>query len=116
MPTYVTGPEITTFVGAESPDADETAWASACASAVQAAIEHRLNGAVVTDPSPAFDELRVAARIAGGEAYKRKEATFGVTGYADLQGAAIRVAKDYVEGVRPIINRYAMRGGSGGIG
>ena len=113
MPTYVTGPEVTTFVGIVTPTAEEIAWALACASAVQSAITHRLNGAVIIDPSDAFTELRVAARLAGGEAFKRKEATFGVTGYADMQGQAIRVAKDYVEGIRPIINRYAIGAGVG---
>lgn len=113
MPTYVTGSQILAFAGVDAPDAAEIEWAGACAAAVQQGIEHRLNGAVIVDPSGAFDELKVAARIAGGEAFKRKEATFGVTGYADLQGAAIRVAKDYLEGVRPIINRYAIAGGVG---
>lgn len=113
MPTYVTGPEITTFVGVLTPDAEEIAWGAACASAVQAGIEARLMGAVIVDPSSAFSELRVAARLAGAEAYKRKEATFGVTGFADLQGNAIRVAKDYLEGIRPIIDRYRIRMGIG---
>jgi len=113
MPVYVTGPEITTFVGADAPDANEIAWAVACASAVQAAIESRLNGAVIVDPSLPFDELRVAARLAGAESFKRKEATFGLTGFADLQGAAIRVARDYVEGIRPLIDRYRIVGGIG---
>lgn len=114
MPVYVTGPEITTFVmGDNTPSADEIAWALACANAVQAGIEWRLHGAVIVDPSNAFSELRVAARLAGAEAYKRKEAIFGVTGFADMQGNAIRVAKDYLEGMRPIINRCAVGAGVG---
>lgn len=113
MPVYVTGVETTTFAGISAPDADEQAWAAACAAAVQAAIESRLNGAVIADPSLAFDELRVAARIAAAEAFKRKEATFGITGFADLQGAAIRVARDYMDGIRPLVDRYRIVGGIG---
>lgn len=113
MPTYVTGPEITTHVGIAAPNAAEIEWAAACAAAVQSGIAKRLNGAVIVDPSDAFSELRVAARLAGAEAYKRKEAPFGVTGFSDLQGNAIRVAKDYLEGIRPIIDRYRLRGGIG---
>jgi hypothetical protein len=58
-------------------------------------------------------ELDVAAMLAGAEAYKRKEATWGLTGYADLEGNAIRVAKDYLEGIKPIADRY---GNGPGIG
>lgn len=106
MPTYVTGAEVLTFVGVAAPEADETAWAGLCAGAVQAAIDTKMGATVVVDPSNAFSELRVAARIAASEAYKRKEATFGLTGYADLQGAAVRVARDYMDGVNPLIGRY----------
>jgi hypothetical protein len=60
-----------------------------------------------------MDELKVAARIAGTEAFKRKEAAFGLTGYADLQGAAIRVSRDYLQAVYPQIDRY---GNGPGIG
>jgi hypothetical protein len=35
---------------------------------------------------------------------------YGLTGYVDLEGAAIRVARDYLEGVAPIIARYASIG------
>ena len=110
---YVSGAEVLTFVGADTPDTDETNWATACAAAVESAITQRLNGAVIADPSGAHDELHVAARIAAAEAFKRKEAIFGVTGYADLQGAAIRVARDYMDSVRPIIDRYRIVGGIG---
>jgi hypothetical protein len=112
---YVTGGEVLTQVGATSPDADETAWAGLVAGAIESAIAVRLNGAVIVDPSPAFTEIKVAALIAAQEAYKRKEAVFGVTGFADLQGAAIRVARDYMDGVRPILDRYRL-GAGGGIG
>ena len=52
--------------------------------------------------------MNVALLIGGAEAYKRREATFGLTGYADLEGSAIRVAKDYLDSVTPLIQRYSM--------
>ena len=91
---YVTGAQILTFVGAGAGNADEQEWAGACAAAIESAITERLGGAIIADPSPAHDEISVAARIAGAEAYKRKEAVFGVTGFADLQGNAVRVARE----------------------
>lgn len=108
---YVTGAQVLAFVGIESPSAAETEWSDACAAAVEAAITSRLGGAVIADPSPALDELSVAARLAAAEAFKRKEATFGITGYSDLQGAAIRVARDYMDGVKPLVDRYRIVGG-----
>lgn len=110
---YTTGAQVLAFAGIVSPDAEETEWADACAAAVDAAITLRLGGAVIADPSLAMDELKVAARLAAAEAFKRKEATFGVTGYSDLQGAAIRVARDYMDGVYPLVNRWRIVGGIG---
>ena len=112
---YVTGAEVLTHVGNPAPGPGEDAdWADAVAAAVESAITARLNGAVIVDPSPAFDELHVAAILAAAEAYKRKEAAFGLTGFADMQGAAIRVARDYLDGVYPIVNRYRNVAGSFG--
>jgi hypothetical protein len=45
------------------------------------------------------------------EAYKRREAPFGVTGFADLEGAAVRVARDSLEGVKPGLARWRQRTG-----
>jgi hypothetical protein len=73
----------------------------------------RLNGAVIESPSGAEDELNVALLLAGAEGYKRREATFGLTGFADLEGNAIRVARDYLAGMQPLVDRY---GNGPGIG
>lgn len=109
----VTGAQILDYVGVKAPTASDEEWANAVAKAVTAGATFLLNGAVITAPSAAEDELNVALLIAGAEAYKRREATFGLTGYADLEGSAIRVAKDYMEGVKPIVFRY---GNGPGIG
>jgi hypothetical protein len=109
---WVTGAAILAALGIAAPSADDTAWADACASAVSAGVDRRLvgvGGDVALDPA-AFSELTWAATIAGAEAYKRREAVYGLTGYVDLEGAAIRVARDYLEGIGPIIARYATVG------
>jgi hypothetical protein len=110
---WVTGAAILVQSGAYSdpltaPAADSQ-WADACAAAVNAGIDYRLTGGEPwVDPAP--PEIVWAALGAGVEAYKRREATFGITGYVDLQGAAIRVARDYLEAVAPILARYATVG------
>jgi hypothetical protein len=107
---YVTGAQVLALVGITAPSGTETAWATACASAVNAAVEIKLQGVVIDNPSPAYDELTVAAQLAGAEAFKRREAVFGVTGYSDIEGAAIRIARDYLAGVAPLIARYSIPG------
>lgn len=108
---FVEPSAILAYVGVRNPTDDETAWATACARAVNDGIITRLNGAFITNPPP--DELVVAAIMAGGEAYKRREAPFGITGFNDIEGNAIRLARDYLDGVRPVIDRY---GAGPGIG
>lgn len=111
---WVTGAEVLVHSGAYSDPAQATPadieWADLCAAAVSAGIDARTAGAVWVNPPLQPAELLLAARQAGVEAYKRREATFGLTGYVDLQGAAIRIARDYLEAVAPIIDRYATRG------
>jgi hypothetical protein len=109
----VTGTQILTFVGVTTPTVDQQAWADKVASALISGLTVRLNGAIILDDSAAEDELEVALLIAGAEAYKRQEATFGLTGYADLEGSAIRVARDYLDSVKPMIDRYSAGPGIG---
>jgi hypothetical protein len=108
----LTGPDILEFVGVKTvtPDSIEERWAEMVAAALVSGLTQRLNGAVIVDGSGAEAELNVALRIGGAEGYKRREATFGLTGYADLEGNAIRVARDYLDGVRPLIERYSVPG------
>ena len=105
---WVTGAAILAHAGIAAPSADETRLGGRCArEAITAGINARLADAPLTGDTP---ELSWSALTAGVEAYKRREAIFGVTGYVDLQGAAIRVARDYLEAVAPIIARYATLG------
>jgi hypothetical protein len=118
---WVSAEEILVAVGHTDPSAAspaETAWAEACAAAVNEGIDLKLEGVafvmpladLLVSPPPLPAELVLAARFAGTEAFKRREATFGLTGFVDLQGAAIRIARDYLEAVAPIIARYATVG------
>ena len=94
-----------------SPSPDDQEFAELCASAVNEGLdqvlEDRLADGSVTGTE---SELLWLASMAGVEAFKRREAVFGITGYVDLQGAAIRVARDYLEAQRPILARYASPG------
>ena len=90
-----------------SPSPDDQEFAELCADAVNAGLDDALVDAVVDGTEP---ELLWLASMAGVEAYKRREAVFGITGYVDLQGVAVRVARDYLEAQRPILARYATYG------
>lgn len=109
MAEWVTAETILERAGVANPAPADSEWAALCAGAVNAGLDHRLEGAVyVSPPLPA--ELVWFASSCGVESYKRREAVFGLTGYVDLQGAAIRVARDYLEAGAPIIARYATFG------
>jgi CMP-N-acetylneuraminic acid synthetase len=106
--TWTTAAVILARSGASSsPSPDDQEFAELCASAVNAGIDSILEDALVDEDEP---EIVWLASMAGVEAYKRREAVFGITGYVDLQGAAIRVARDYLEAQRPILARYATPG------
>lgn len=72
-----------------------------------------LSNVVQAEPAPALDpELVAAARMCAGELYRRRDAPFGTTGFTDLQtGGLIRLARDYLEGVKPILARQRYIGG-----
>lgn len=107
---WVTADEILLQAGASVPASQpDIDWATICASAVSDGLDKKLVDATPT-PDPTTSELRWLALGAGVEAYKRREAVFGVTGYSDLQGIAIRVARDYLDAYQPIIARYTIPG------
>jgi hypothetical protein len=112
---WITPELILERAGNVNPSAEDSTWAEVCAAAVNAGIDKRLEGStwvnpLIEPPPPPPPELLFCASVAGVESYKRREATFGLTGYVDLQGAAIRVARDYLEAQAPIIARYATLG------
>jgi hypothetical protein len=107
-PSWISGAEI--LEDANVPPADrpaELAFADLVAAAVNAGVFRRLDRGVfepeLIDGEP---EIRLAVLIAARDAYKRREAPFGVTGYADLQGMAIRLARDAIEAAGPVLDRW----------
>jgi hypothetical protein len=107
LTVWVTGSAILAHVGNANPTAGDTAWATACAQAVSAGINRQLGAAADPLPDGALAELTPAALVAGTEAYKRREAPWGITGYTDLQGGAVRVSRDWLAAIGPQVNRYA---------
>jgi|SRR6187431_2186128 len=105
----VTADDIIAYVGVKTPSQAETDWAVACAAAVEAGIAARLNGAIIVEPNA---ELHLAAVMAGGEAFKRREVPFGSTGFSDTE-EAVALTRDYLAAVAPQIDR---NGNGPGIG
>jgi hypothetical protein len=112
MVEWVTGALILEQLRVTVPAPEDVTWSDLCAGAVNAGIASRLADAAFVSPPPPelYAELSWAALTAGTEAYKRREATFGLTGFVDWQGAAVRVSRDYLDSVAPIIARYATVG------
>lgn len=111
---WTSGDAITDALGIASPDELATAWAAACAAAVSAAIDtlladdHELAG--IDPDGEEWAEITRAATVAGVYAYKQRDAPLGVSTFSDLEGAAIRLARDYIDAIRPILDRYARPG------
>lgn len=108
---FITGAQVLLYVGVKTPSELETIWAGYVADAVNDGITVRLNGAAITNPPPA--ELVTAAAYAAAEAYKRRELPFGITSFVDGAGEAVRLSRDYLDGIKPLIDRY---GNGPGIG
>jgi hypothetical protein len=73
---YVTAAEILAHVGQGSPTADDTAWATKCAAAIEAIIADRLGG---DTPSADLEaRLQVAAEQDGAALYMSRKAPHGV--------------------------------------
>ena len=110
MTWEVSGTDITDAAlgSAATPSADQAAWATTCAAAVNAAIETRLNGATIDSPSNGEDELARAAVLDGLEFFRSKDARFGILSVGP-DGEPVRVAIDLLWSV-PVIARYAAPG------
>lgn len=104
---WVTADQILTAAGNTAPTAAEAAWAEASADAINAGFDRALTGSAVVGTEY---EIVAQARRAGVELYKSQEAPFGVTGYADLSGTAIRLARDPLEASWPVLRRYMAPG------
>jgi hypothetical protein len=118
----VTGAEVLALAGTPRPTADQIAWADMAAAALTAAVEHYLEELpgyyrevlvdVLGDPraidetTPGYAELKPATELAALELYKRREAPFGATSWADAYGQAIRLSRDYLHPIMPTLRRW----------
>ena len=112
MTCEVTGDAIMLAAGktpvVTPPAGSEQAWANTCAASVNAAIETRLNGYTVAAASNAEAELTKSALLDGLEAFRSKDARFGILTVGP-DGDPVRVAVDILWSV-PVIARYAIPG------
>ena len=60
----------------------------------------------IDESTPGWPEIKPAAELAGVELYKRREAPFGTTSYADAYGQAIRLSRDYLHPILPTLRRW----------
>lgn len=66
-----------------------------------------------TDPllDPVPYPVTTASVLALVEAYKRKDATFGITGAWSGDGVALRISRDWLDGVKAALNPYRVKFG-----
>jgi hypothetical protein len=103
---WVTGSQILAHVRVTSPSAEDQTWADACAEAVSSGIDRMLGTQPEPLPDDLYAEVAPNALTAGGDAYRRRDAPFGLSSYSDISGVATRVARDYLEGIRPQLERW----------
>jgi hypothetical protein len=106
---YVTGAAILTHVGNAAPTAADTAWATACAAAIEAVIAHRMADVTVAAAGPIEAELIRAGTQDGAAAYVAREAPHGIRSLAPDQDV-VRMGADIVRELEPVFQRYALPG------
>ncbi len=85
---YVTAAEILAHAGNGTPTADDTAWATKCAAAIEAIITDRLDGAT---PSADLEaRLNVAAEQDGAMLYMARKAPHGALSMG-VDGDSVRL-------------------------
>lgn len=108
---FTTGAAVLAYVLGAGPagaaSADQVDRAGKVAGAINAAMTKALDWSadrVATVLELA--ELEPLAAVASADLWKRRDAPFGVTGFADGTGQSVRVARDPIESIRPSIVRY----------
>jgi hypothetical protein len=92
------------FVRVSAPNTDEQKWAISLAKAISSGIDAYLGSTIIFNYD--VEEIESAALRAFGYAWKYREAPFGEAQWLDEQGGAIRLAGDWLEPIKPILNRY----------
>ena len=101
---YVTAALILAHVKITSPAADQTAWATTCAAAIEARIASRLAGITLSAGDEA--ELTRAAIQDGAAAYVDREAPHGVQSFGP-DGESVRLGRDIVRALYPVFINIA---------
>jgi len=96
----------------QDPDVD---WLQRLSQAIMARIADHLDGVVPFDADPSTtaipDPVTEACITALVEAYRRKEAAFGIIGAFDANGVAMRVSRDWLDPVYAALQPYRQRFG-----
>jgi len=107
---WVTAAQVLTLVGVGPPGtAPQAERAGLVAAAVNLGIARVLDRPDPdTDPAvwAADAELRAAAATAATYAYRRFDTAFDSVGYADMNGQAVKVARDALAYVMPQLERW----------
>lgn len=94
------------------PDVD---WLRRLSMAIMARVADHLDGATPFDADPATvaipDPVTEACITALVEAYRRKEAAFGIVGAWDSNGVAMRVSRDWLDPVYATLQPYRVQFG-----
>jgi hypothetical protein len=96
----------------QDPDLD---WLRRLSAAIMGRIADHLDAVVPFDADPATvaipDPVTEACITALVEAYRRKEAAFGIIGAWDANGVAMRVSRDWLDPVYAALQPYRQRFG-----
>jgi hypothetical protein len=104
-PWFVTGGELLTHAGVDNPTPADTAWADACAAAVNGAIAWQLEGTTLSAWGAA--ELYRAALSDGVGAYLDRDAPHGVLS-TGIDGSAVRLGADILRASVPVLRRHSL--------
>jgi hypothetical protein len=96
---------------ANAQDPATIAWADAVAAAIDAGVLGVLEVDSIAPTDPGYPEILAAAQLGALELYQRRAAPFGVVGFADPMGNAIRLARDWLDAIRPQLRRWHRTGG-----
>jgi hypothetical protein len=106
----ITPASLAAHVGGDPADT----WIIECAAAANAAVLHYLGreyesgvGPPVDPPLPTLPpEVETATLTAGADMYHRRQAPLGISSALDLAGVPLRVTRDWLGGVTPMLDRY----------
>jgi hypothetical protein len=105
MAEWVTPAQGLGFVRIVTPTQGETDWANTLAPAINSAIDEYLGAGFEVSYPPQI-EISAAALRSFGYAWKYREAPFGEAQWLDEQGGSVKLARDWIDPIKPILARY----------